>query len=323
MADLIWVIPFITAAIAIYLLLANFRGLSFRQYTAPADTDSRLCRKCRYPARANSSKICPECGSDLKVIGTITPKRPSRFTKAGWIVLWLMLWAFPSAWALHYAHTIAPQYGPWEGRIDLYSSGRTQLAFEVSTQDVNGGHRHPQHLTHTPLLYAPPTTAGQSATFHILGPGFKASAIKLRGQYEYLEIDPSNFWYRHNSRASTDATWTKPEVKADTPLTEQALMQWWTEIGFTPPAPALAAKETLDAIHTLSNGQNTIQFTQLYITGSSYLNSTTHTPMWLTLAYLLAWAFSAIAGALLIRSIPQKPLLHPAAEPAPAPDPAG
>src|SRR5438874_13623705 len=55
------------------------------------------CRRCGYPVRELTTAICPECGADRGVVGTIAPLpalRPHRWVvvAAWWMVTWAALW---------------------------------------------------------------------------------------------------------------------------------------------------------------------------------------------------------------------------------------
>jgi len=54
------------------------------------------CGKCRYAVEGLSTMTCPECGSDLRAVGIITPRSSPRAGPQLWVILWTILLPLPA-----------------------------------------------------------------------------------------------------------------------------------------------------------------------------------------------------------------------------------
>ncbi len=82
-----------SAAPLIAALLAGFALLTAGLWRWTRPTPSRgghLCGRCGYDVRGLPTPVCPECGADLRVVGTVDPSRRA----------WKSRWTFIFAWTL-------------------------------------------------------------------------------------------------------------------------------------------------------------------------------------------------------------------------------
>lgn len=54
------------------------------------------CGKCRYAVEGLTAMTCPECGSDLRVVGILTPGGRNRIGPVIWIALWTLALPVPA-----------------------------------------------------------------------------------------------------------------------------------------------------------------------------------------------------------------------------------
>ena len=58
-----------------------------------ADRAAILCGRCGYDVRGLPSRVCPECGGNLRVVGTRRRRPP--LDRRGWIILWSLAMLAP------------------------------------------------------------------------------------------------------------------------------------------------------------------------------------------------------------------------------------
>lgn len=79
-SQIIFLMPAVLGMLTIIVLVRGF----VRRKDRLALPDEPTCGKCGYIVRGLSSSICPECGSDLRIVGVIppnTPRPPSAFDR--------------------------------------------------------------------------------------------------------------------------------------------------------------------------------------------------------------------------------------------------
>lgn len=83
----------------IVIVLARRRGPRVTQAS---------CGHCRYPVEGLTTMTCPECGSDLREVGIITPARGTLPGPFVWVVLWTLLLPFPALFIGRLVYVVAP-----------------------------------------------------------------------------------------------------------------------------------------------------------------------------------------------------------------------
>ena len=93
MFSIVIVIPFLVFAAALWL------GLRRNQANRVTDPS---CGQCRYIVRGLEGNICPECGSDLRVVGILQPGTIKPLSRPKRLLLWLFLAPAPAfiLWAI-------------------------------------------------------------------------------------------------------------------------------------------------------------------------------------------------------------------------------
>ncbi|MCA9283148.1 MAG: hypothetical protein H6812_07765 [Phycisphaeraceae bacterium] len=106
------------------------------------------CASCRYPVRGLGDWKCPECGTDLRVGGILTPRlrHRARARLAGGIVSWVLLMgvvglftAQATVWRM--VHEVRTQAGVTQKQIALRSSSRRyrEVIIAESVNNPNDG----------------------------------------------------------------------------------------------------------------------------------------------------------------------------------------
>ena len=86
---LVWsVVRHSVAAFAVVVTVIVFIGRQPRVKVAS-------CGKCRYAVEGLTVMTCPECGSDLREVGILTPSGRKRLGPAIWITLWTLVLPVP------------------------------------------------------------------------------------------------------------------------------------------------------------------------------------------------------------------------------------
>jgi cbb3-type cytochrome oxidase subunit 3 len=100
-----WVIS--AACFVVYV--ASMLAFALRQRRR-ADDDEARCGHCGYRTRGLPSSICPECGSDLNVVGLRRPTRWNRLAPAARRMITTLLWTIAVGWSAALASTPFRQF---------------------------------------------------------------------------------------------------------------------------------------------------------------------------------------------------------------------
>jgi hypothetical protein len=77
------------------------------------------CAACGYAVRGLEKLICPECGSDLRLVGITTPHARTRMSPVGRALLWTMLLPIPALSLSAVISDALPAHSTREQRIDM------------------------------------------------------------------------------------------------------------------------------------------------------------------------------------------------------------
>jgi hypothetical protein len=321
----LWLLPlFLFNALgAAWLISRSPTGI--REFVTAPGIDAGVCAKCRYSIQGNASSFCPECGTLLSASTIAYPRHPRRFTIPAIAALWLLVTAIPSAALLYAVDSHAPRYGP--AHVTFQTRGNEPFKFAIATRDVSGGHDNPSAAT---LNNPPPgsKTFWPDITFHLFGPGYRPSKIKLlRSKYVgiflepertpedwhdgYLLLDVATFTYTCKYKKKDNKTDPIQPIIRPT-LDEAALNDWlsdgqdYSQNQDQDPARvyyAQQAKDLFQAIQSIAHGSNRVQlpnWTNWGIDMYGYSSETTHPSYtWMSLA-TLAWLTLSFGGAALI-----------------------
>ncbi|NJN62364.1 MAG: hypothetical protein HC795_13285 [Coleofasciculaceae cyanobacterium RL_1_1] len=100
----------ILAAFAVVVTVIAFIGRQPRVKVAS-------CGKCRYAVEGLTVMTCPECGSDLREVGILTPRGRKPFGPAIWISLWTLVLPVPAMIITALVNESLPKQ--WTNRVDL------------------------------------------------------------------------------------------------------------------------------------------------------------------------------------------------------------
>src|SRR5205823_12220816 len=84
-----------------------------------------VCGQCGYCVRGLAGMICPECGSDLREVGILTPGAARPISKLGRVVVWTLI-------APPMGMLVGSLLAPWIAPMDLLTTERRTI-FSHST----------------------------------------------------------------------------------------------------------------------------------------------------------------------------------------------
>lgn len=88
--------PLLLVCVVLFIGALAFIAFAMGRRSKIGSVAAPCCAACRYPVEGLTSLTCPECGSDLRRVGILTPamRRPIRVWTA--IVLWSLLLPIPA-----------------------------------------------------------------------------------------------------------------------------------------------------------------------------------------------------------------------------------
>src|SRR5437867_789892 len=98
--------------VALVLMVVAFVvALLFRRNALTPMGSDPLCGQCGYCVRGLEGIICPECGGDLNVVGTLQPGTRGPLGRGKRLLVWTLAVPFPALFVVFLAlHLIGPQW---------------------------------------------------------------------------------------------------------------------------------------------------------------------------------------------------------------------
>lgn len=220
--SILFLLAILAAAFAVGLLFRR-RGLASARVTEPS------CGRCRYCVRGLETFTCPECGSDLREVGILTPGAAKRMRTDARLLIWTGLSIAPS---LILAQALAQHITPY-----AVSATRTRAIF-VRAPSTNCAIQVKQvGTTHTigrpqPNAVIPPQTMTLTVT-----PGNPANAT--------MTVDLASGEARFSDPAGTTVKGT-----FDAPF----ITRWLNAFGLNDPAFSQRAPYIVSAIDEMRDG---------------------------------------------------------------------
>lgn len=271
----------------------------------PREDAPQCCGKCRYPVRGISSLTCPECGADLRLVGTVTLGSksvavigclfPLLFT-VGVIVLAIALFAFLAPMLPTYSrYEISADFQPTSAEYDMVEfwarahaitpGGISSQAGISTSTSYNGAAQVNASLD----LFSNSTTFDLDDVALIFSPKASSPAV---GSRWHFNIDP-------NTR---EAQWLDPTTRtthqSNGPFTEQDILTCIGMLGAdtTRTDVILEAQALYNLIDGVLNRQNQFQISGFVSLGSGYGGSSRPGPTWAILTYWGAWFVIWLVG---------------------------
>jgi hypothetical protein len=215
------------ALLLLLVLLCGFAlGLIYRRGGKQVSEPS--CGKCGYCVRGLESSICPECGSDLRVVGILRPGVKPPMSRARKLLVWSLLSPMPTVFL---AIVLMPLLGPQLLRTSQRRVIFSQVPYcnviitanSEGKQLVFGNHQSPsaatQPVVKPELIFLSTNSATQSP--------------------QSLTIDTAT-----NTYSYFDAAGKRFTGKLDA----AGLEKWLNALGFTDPRVADCAKDIIAAV---------------------------------------------------------------------------
>ena len=256
----------------VLLLLAMIVGLAAvvwaRRRKRPKISEPS-CGQCGYAVRGLPGFTCPECGSDLRDVGIVTPQmrpRPSRVLPAlGWTLLVLIL-------------------------------------FVVSTRLVVGNIRHTTIKSDTRTLKSPKSQAYKNLILQADGPTrngqlqvkeLKMTLSPSTGNILPMDIDPDDLSYEYKDAKGS-------VVRQATALDLEGMLVWMKEAGVDTASPGVReeANEVVQYLQLVSNGSvnNNYQFDHFRGGMRSHRTTGTSSHDWVAQASIAFWGVIWLLG---------------------------
>ena len=226
-----------------------------------------VCGNCGYPAKGLPTLTCPECGSDLRDVGIITPKMPRPFGRLAKAFIWSTLLPLPAWLVTDMARAIIPRVVSQQRHIILenpQSGAYKRLTVIVRTR----GFTSPYAVT-----------------------GFELKLTPHKGYIISLEVDTDKRGYSYQD---PDAG----IIGAASGLREQTLLDWMqtAKVDTTTEVVQSEAGRLYTFIHSMSR----IGVSRVGVPGfgSMRINVYTqrHLPRWYGSASLGCWLLVWMAG---------------------------
>jgi hypothetical protein len=165
--------------------------------------DNPACGKCGYPAQGLPTFICPECGSDLRETGIVTPGGSGlspTIRGAILVLFWTLVLPVPAAMLTLVVIEVAPQTTETHARQRFHSpdSGVYQR-IDLDQRVTEKGNR----------------VASNRLT---------CTLVPSQGTPIQIEIDPVRLGYRYQQQSGKEA-------KAATGLNESTFLDWMSQAG--------------------------------------------------------------------------------------------
>lgn len=263
---------FMFSGVFILLLLAMIVGLVavvWARCRKRPKISEPSCGQCGYAVRGLPGFTCPECGSDLRDVGIVTPQarpRPSRVLPAlGWTLLVLIL-------------------------------------FVVSTRLVVGSMRHTTIKSDTRTLKSPESQAYKNLILQADGPTrngqFQVKELKMTlspstGNILPMDIDPDDLSYEYKDAKGS-------VVRQTTALDLEGMLVWMKEAGVDTASPGVRdeANEVVQYLQLVSDGlaNNNYQFDHFRGQMRSHRSRGTASQDWVAQASIASWGVIWLLG---------------------------
>lgn len=252
----------IVLVVVLTVILIGVAGGRRKRVTAPS------CGSCGYAVEGLETLRCPECGSDLRTVGIITPATSGGVPRGVWAVLFTLFLPIPALVISGVLSTALPRVYQFQASTTL-SSPRSGAFNSVVVSGEGTGRRGIRQADSIVLTLIP-------------NDGRKVPTLT------YLPAD-------------NKAIIGPPANQTIDQLSTEAIEAWFASAGVETSTPAIT-KETIDILRTIrmvemgSSGGSTSAFGGMG--GSS--GSSTAPRTWFTVTMLIFWLAVWIGGLFLI-----------------------
>ncbi len=184
----------VLAVVLVVVMLLRRRGRGIQH---PA------CGKCGYAVQGLPTFTCPECGSDLRVVGIITPGRTDVSPRTHGVIL-VLLWTLALPIPAMILSAVVLQLTPQA----------TQTRSQRSMGDPHSG-AYKQINLEQRLIEKGNHVTSNRVTYML---------VSSQGRCIQIEIDPIVMGYRYQTQSGE-------EIKADGGLKESTFLDWMAQAG--------------------------------------------------------------------------------------------
>ena len=192
---IILILPALLAMLGalVFLILRRRRG---------ASVDVPSCRKCLYAVVGLDGHVCPECGSDLTVVGIIEPDHVKPMSALTRVMVWTCLIGLPLV----------------VGSVAIIENAPPVVVF---TQRAMLG--SPNSRAYQSVVISSPSTGGLPVS--AAGQDLEVALVDSDGSLHTLHATPG-----HDEITYKDASGRF--IRANGPLTQGVLGEWFQDLGY-------------------------------------------------------------------------------------------
>lgn len=248
--------------VVLVVILTAVVGGRRKRITVPS------CGSCGYAVEGLETLRCPECGSDLRAVGIVTPATSGGVPRGVWAVLFTMFLPIPALIISGVLSTALPRNYQFRTSTTL-SMPKSKQYNSIIVNGDGTGQRGMQQADRITLTLVP-------------NDGSKVPTLTYRPQDDVVTFGP-------------------PSGQTIDELSAESMRAWFTAAGVDPTATGVDA-EIIDTLRTIrmvemgSSGGSTGAFSGM--SGSS--GSSTAPRTWFTVVMLIFWLAVWIGGLLLI-----------------------
>lgn len=191
------------------LALVGLVILGYRLARGPR-VEQPSCANCRYAVVGLPGHICPECGSDLRVVGILQPGSIRPMGRLGWLIVWTCLLPLP---AFIVSSVLIARVQPWTVTSQRLTLGMPGSRAFLSLQMIS------------PSTGAMPATAGPQDLLVTLN--------ALDGSKHDLLVSARNDLVTWTDLAGTS-------IRHEGPLTKEVLTDWMKSLGIDAESDAVS-----------------------------------------------------------------------------------
>lgn len=278
--------------------------------TFDSNSPSPICSKCGYPTRGISELICPECGADLRIVGTVMSGKRGRMVKGCLmpILFTILVAVFSLALYMYLGRNVLTVYN--DHNITLQFQPESKQYDEIklwmdATSTTRAGQGNSQGSINS-LTDNSTTPSTTSLSLFNSGTQFDVDSMTLA-----FSPDPSSptaiyDWGFNIDPVTHQADWidakTKVNIKTPGPFTAQDILARLAnlDVDTTNPDVISEANELHKLIDGMLNGKTQFTLRGLYARsyGSGYISRPG--PTWVLITYWIVWSVIWIIGLIIL-----------------------